>query len=302
MPKISTILSTLIAIMFFLSMAPPLIKTLQKNYEEALKPKTKVGRIYIKGGITESQTYQKNLEALFKDDSVKAILLEMDCPGGTVGHSQALFLEIIALKKLYNKPIVTVVENICASGGYYIACATDFIIAPPGAIIGSIGCYIGQFKYKELMEFFKVHHKVNQSGKFKTILNPYGDDESYEGDALIQHISDEVYEQFVRDVARARGLITKKRHEWADGKIFTAKDAQRMSLINKTGYLSEAVAKIKSLANIETEIEWVRPKKPSVFKKLIGIEDFETQSYIHSFLEIVWTFFHAKAQGIENNV
>ncbi|HJM69139.1 MAG TPA: signal peptide peptidase SppA [Candidatus Babeliales bacterium] len=300
MPKISTILSSIIAILFFISVAPNLVKTIKTNYEQASKSKTKVARIYIKDAIQESQSYQKQLEKFFKDDSIKAILLEIDCPGGTVGHSQAIFMEIQALKKLYNKPIISVVENLCASGAYYIACSTDYIIAPPGAIIGSIGSYISTFKYKDLMDYLKVRHKVKQSGRFKTILSPYGDDETPEQEALIQHISDDVYHQFVHDVAECRGILAKKHHEWADGKIFTARDALRLGLINKTGYLSEAQTKLKSLAKIEGDIEWVKPQRPSVFQKILGVEN-EAKSFIHSGLEHAWSFFQAKASGIEAN-
>lgn len=301
MPKISTILSTIIAILFFISVTPSLVRNIKTNYELASKPKSKVARIYIKNAISECQTYQQQLEKSFKDDSIKAILLEIDSPGGTVGHSQAIFLEILALKKLYKKPIISVVENVCASGAYYIACATDYIIAPPGALIGSIGSYIAMFKCKELMEYLKIQHKVRQSGRFKTVLNPYGGDETAEQDALIQHLSDDVYDQFVQDVAQCRGIIAKKHHEWADGKIFTARDALRLGLINKTGYISEAKEKLKDLANIEDEIEWIKPKKPNMFQKMLGVEN-ETHSFINGFLEQVWSFFQAKSVGIEANL
>lgn len=275
------------AVLVLLSVAPSLIKTISEHVKTYTKPVSQVVQIDIKGPIQDTQPHYKYLSSFFKDPNIKGIILQIDSPGGAAGTSQVLFQEILKLKEKYPKPVVALVDNVCASGAYYIAAATDYIIAPPSAIVGSIGVYMGGFNYKKLLDQIKVKQKLKQAGKFKTTFNPYAEGDTHEQEAMIQRLVDNTYDQFVKDVAKQRGLLVKKKSEWADGKIFTAQDALRLGLINKTGSISDAEEKIKSLGKIESEILLVKPAPPSPFKQMMGIQETGIQEIIQSAVQYI---------------
>jgi protease IV len=193
-------------IFVLLQIAPIFIENIRKQYRKYVEHVTHVGVVAIKGVIYQSDQYNKILRTYFKDKSIKAILIKMDCPGGAAGSSQAIFNEIEYLKKEYPKPIVTLVENMCTSGGYYIASATDHIVAPGSAIVGSIGTSIPYlFKIKGFLELLKIRNESVKAGHYKDITNPFVD-MSAEDRVLLQSLLDDSYQQFVRDVASKRKL------------------------------------------------------------------------------------------------
>src|SRR3989304_1517040 len=132
-------LRNIFIILLFLQLAPALVEGIRKQCSKYLEPKTAVGVISIRGLLYDSSRYNKELNNYFKNSSIKAILLKIECPGSASGTGQAIFNEILELKKEYPKPIVALVENVCASGGYLIASGCDYIVAPGSALIGSIG-------------------------------------------------------------------------------------------------------------------------------------------------------------------
>ena len=125
------------------------------------EPKTKIGLVTLKGTLSDAAPYINPLRELFQDNSIKGIVLSIDSGGGTTGTCQALFHEILALKQKYPKPVGCYIENIAASGGYYCACACDYIIASPGAVIGSIGCYFEQFNIHKALQQFHISYEAN---------------------------------------------------------------------------------------------------------------------------------------------
>lgn len=266
-------LKNIFLVIIILQLAPPLLENMKKQYGKYLLAHTKVGVIEIKGIISNSDTYNKQLQTYFKDPSIKAILLKIECPGGASGSSQAIYNEILALKKEYVKPLVTLVENVCTSGGYYIACASDFIIAPGSALVGSVGTSIPYlFKVNEFLEQFKIHYESAKAGTYKNITNPFVPATS-EDRVLVQSLLDDAYQQFAQDVAARRKLPVTTVTTWADGKIFTAKQAHNLGLIDAIGSAHTAVGIIKEKALIEGEIEWIRKQEPSGFAKFFGSEE-----------------------------
>lgn len=288
MAKIINILATIIVVVIFLQMVPSIIKSVKNTYEDAFELKTKVGVIKIDGAICDTSPYIKNIKEHFECSDIKAILVHIECPGGTSGSCQAIYNEILIHKKENPKPIVVLTNDICASGGYYIACACDYIIASPMSLVGSVGSYIGCFKVKEFMESHKLQYSIKQSGKYKTALNPFTED-SPEVSSLVQSVTDDVYKQFVSDVAAKRKLSVANADKWANGKFFTGKQALELGLIDETGSESNAIKKIKELAMIEKdkEIQWVKASKENKYAKLLGIEDNEQISVIDEIIEKV---------------
>lgn len=283
--KLFDYLKNIFFILILLQFAPALIENIKKQYGNFLEPKTKVGVLSIKGVLYNSETYAKHLHKFFKNNDIKAILIKMECPGSAAGTGQAIFNEILSLKKEFPKPIIVLVENLCASGGYYIACAADTIIAPSSAIIGSIGTYLPYtFKLKDFIEQYKIHYVPIKAGKYKAMTDPFVDF-TVEDKALLQNLLNDSYQQFTIDVAKARKLSLNTASEWADGKIFTARQGLKLGLIDQLGSAYNAIKIIKEKAIIDGEIEWVHPKtETGVFARLFGAKGQDDENSIFTVL------------------
>ncbi len=253
-------------LLIILSLAPALISSISKQYGKYFEPRTQVGVLPIRGTISSSEAYNKQLRTYFEDKSIKAILIKMECPGGAAGSAQSIYSEILALKKANaSKPVIVLVENICASGGYNIACAADHIVAPGSALIGSIGTAIPYlFKINKLMGQINIEYTPVATGKYKNVANPFAPG-SPEETALLQGLTDDSYQQFLLEVSQSRKLSLAKESEWAEGKIFTGQQALKLGLIDEIGSMDSAIKAIRKKALIEGKIEWVHPPKRGGF-------------------------------------
>jgi len=282
--KFTEHLKTLFFLLIFLQFAPILITNIKRQYERILIPKTKVGLIKIKGILYNADSHNKYLNKFFKDPNIKAILIKMDCPGGASGTAQLIHQEILSLKKKYHKPIVTLVENICASGGYYIACATDHIITPPSAVIGSIGTSFQYlFQLQEFIEQYKIKYKSMTAGKYKTTTDPFINI-TPEQEKLLQSVLDNSYEQFISDVSKNRKLTLKTKDKWAEGKLFTGNQALALGLIDTIGspYIATQIIREKALIDEKEDILWVKPPKKTGFAKIFSQEEPDESSMFSS--------------------
>lgn len=288
MSKTTDYLKTIFFVLIALQIAPPLLKNLKKQYIDLFQPHTKIAYVSIKGALYNSDYYTKHLKAFFKDPEIKAILLRIESPGSTAGSAEALANEIDLFKKEFPKPLVVLSENICASGAYYIAACSDYIIASPSTFIGSIGTQIPyQFKLKEFIEQFKIQYQVIKAGDYKTVTDPFSDT-TPEQNAYLQELAEDSYRNFVEHVAKHRsGISISQKNEWANGKIFTGTQALSLGLIDSLGSRSTAVKKIKELAMIEGKIEWVEPPKHQSLLGFFSGEDARetesAQSLAHAF-------------------
>ncbi len=267
-------LKNIFLILIFLQLAPSLLEGIRKQYFSYLEPKTKVGVLTITGILYDSSSYTRQLYHYFKKPEIKAILIKMNCLGSAAGTGQAIFNEIQMLKKEFPKPVVVLIENVCASGGYLIACSADRIISPPSAIIGSIGNYFRSIQLREFCEQFKVKYTTVKAGTFKTIGDPFSD-LTEEEKVLLQIIQNDAYRHFTQQVANARKLSLTNVKDWADGKIFTGLQAKKLGLIDEIGSAQNAIKALRKLALIEEkeEIEWVKPlRKSSLLSLVTGTE------------------------------
>ncbi|MCZ6528691.1 MAG: signal peptide peptidase SppA [Candidatus Dadabacteria bacterium] len=228
----------------------------------------KVAVLRVEDVILDSQIYLESLDAIAKDDSVKALVVRIDSPGGAVGPSQEIFSE---LKKLGKElPIVASIGGVGASGGYYIACAAQKIYANPGAITGSIGV-IAQFaSYEKLLDWAMIDVEIIKSGKYKDVGSSFR--KMNEADKqYIQQLIDNVYEQFKSAVADARDLDTKQIDKVADGKIYTGEQALNLKLIDELGTINDAIRMAGDLGGIEGKPEVIYfPKKKSRLMDLLN--------------------------------
>lgn len=227
-----------------------------------------IGIVEINGMILSSKEIIKDINAFRNDADIKAIILRIESPGGGIGPSQEIFREIIKKTKS-DKKIIASMGSVAASGGYYIASATDGIIANPGTITGSIGVIM---EYANLMEIAKkigISPVVIKSGEFKDMGSPLRDLEESEK-KLFQELVDDLHLQFVTDVANARKMDIQTIASLADGRVYTGQKAFTLKLIDRIGNLDDAVQWAGELAQVEGELKPVYPRedKISFFKKL----------------------------------
>jgi protease-4 len=181
------------------------------------------------------------------DNRVKAIVLEIDSPGGEVTAADQIYNAVT--KARARKPVVIYMDSLAASGGYYIACGGKFLMANETTITGSIGVIIQTLNYEQLFNKIGLASVVFKSGKFKDILNgarPMTPEER----ELIQSFVMQTYDKFLGIVAKERSLPADMlRNNIADGRILSGKEALSNKLIDGLGQIEDAFAKAKQLGN-----------------------------------------------------
>jgi protease-4 len=238
------------------------------NREESLWGGEKIAIIEIRGVILDPQPIVEKLVKLRKNEKVKAIVLRIDSPGGGVGPAQEIFAEVKKAQK--EKKVLVSMGSVAASGGYYIACAADKILANPGSITGSIGVIVESLNVEELLRKLGLRSMVVKSGKHKDLgspLRPMTEEEK----KLLQGVLDSIHEQFIRAVAEGRKLPVEKIRELADGRIFSGEQARDLGLVDELGNLEDTLAMAATLAGIrgEPEIMYPERKRFSLFDLLL---------------------------------
>lgn len=221
----------------------------------------KVGVVEIFGIIADSREIIEQLRDFRDNDSVKALVLRVDSPGGGVGPSQEIYDEIKEIDKL--KPVVVSMGSVAASGGYYVAAAAREIIANPGTITGSIGVIMEFANFQELLEKIGLSSVVVKSGPYKDIGSPTRE-MSEEERAILQDLIDDVHSQFVESVIEGRQLDETLVKSVADGRIFSGRRAMELGLVDRMGNLQVAIERAAELAEIGEDPNVVYPpgKKP----------------------------------------
>jgi protease-4 len=242
-----------------------LIGIISRVDDWSFKTGEKVAVLPVTGLIADSESTIEQLRKFAKDDSVKAIVLRINSPGGGVGPSQEIYEEVRKLKG--KKVVVASMGALAASGGYYIACASQKIYANPGTITGSIGVIMQFVNVKDLIEKIGLKGMVVKSGAFKDIGSPVREMKPEERE-LLQGVIDNVHSQFVGAVAEGRKMEREKVLKIADGRIFSGEQAKALGLVDALGNLEDAVAEAGKLARIEGEPRVVTPPK----KKLSILE------------------------------
>ncbi len=184
-----------------------------------------------------------------KDENVKVLILDMNTPGGAVTATDEIHHELLKFRNT-GKKVITCMRTVAASGGYYLAAGTDYIIANRLTLTGSIGVIIGGYNYYGLFEKLGVKSEIYKSGKLKDLLNmgrPRNDEEI----KVIQEIVDETYMEFAAIVAAGRNINIDEITSGiiSDAGIFLGKKAQTLGLVDELGFLEDAIEKAKELGN-----------------------------------------------------
>ena len=218
----------------------------------------KIAVVEIKGVITQSSGIIEELNQYQEDDGVKAIILRIDSPGGGVGPSQEIHREILKIKS--KKKVITSMGSVAASGGYYIACASDLIIANPGTITGSIGVLMEFTNIEELFKKIGIKGVVIKSGEHKDIGSPLRE-MTPEEKKIVQGVIDNVHHQFVQAVAEGRKMDREKVVQIADGRILTGEQAKQIGLVDQIGNLQDAIDIVAKMVGIEGKPIILYPKR-----------------------------------------
>lgn len=246
---IGVILGVFLLLIFFLT---------RFGEERAFALGDKIAVVEIKGVIASSRSIVEQIENYAEDDAVKAIVLRINSPGGAVGPSQEIYREVLRAKE--KKKVIASMESVAASGGYYVACASDVIVANPGTITGSIGVVMEFSNIEDLLRKIGLRSYVVKSGKHKDIGSPVRKMTSEEK-AILQGVIDSVHNQFVRAVAEGRDLEEGKVRQLADGRIFSGEQAKELGLVDRLGGLQDAVEIAAEMVGIEGKPAVIYPKR-----------------------------------------
>jgi protease-4 len=231
----------------------------------------KIGVVDLEGVIIEPKDVVKQLKKFGNDDSIKAIVLHVNTPGGGVAASQEIYEEVKRVREKKKKPIVVSIETVGASGGYYISSAANKIFADRGSVVGSIGVIAEWYNYADLLHWAKLKNIVFKTGEFKDTGNPARELTQAEKDYL-QGLINNMYGQFVHAVAEGRKMKDQDVKALADGRVWTGEQAKDLHLIDELGDFQAAVDDTAKSVGIKGEPTLVRPSKErkSVLDLLFG--------------------------------
>jgi protease-4 len=224
--------------------------------------------IDIDGVILDADKVDTQLRKFGDDSSVKAIILHINSPGGGAAASQEIYHEVLRVRQEDHKKIVASVESVGASGAYYIASACDKIYANQASVVGSIGVIMEWTNYGDLMKWAKLKPVVIHAGELKDAGDPSRDMTPKEA-AYFQSLTDNMYAQFIRDVAAGRKTTAEKIQPLATGQVWTGEQSLPLGLIDKIGGFRVALIDTAREAGISGEPSIVRPA--SVKKGLAGL-------------------------------
>jgi len=232
-------------------------------YSESLLPDGKIAIIHIDGVMINDESpgllqpgehpvveLTERLDKARRDPAVKAAVLRINSPGGTVTASEVMHDEIIRFRKA-GKPVVAMMMDVAASGGYYVACAADEIVAYDSTVTGSIGVIMQLFELTGTMRKIGVSAETIASGDMKGAGSPFAELQP-EQRAVFQQVIDELYGQFVEVVVNGRDDLDESRvRELADGRIYTARQALEAHLIDRIGSLPDAIELAKRRSGVK---------------------------------------------------
>lgn len=233
------------------------VKTISSDETAGAFSSNSIAVIDINGVILDAEKINKQLRKFGDNDSIKAIILHIDSPGGGAAASQEIYHEVLRIRSEKKKVIVASVESVGASGAYYIASGCDKIYANPASVVGSIGVIMEWTNYGELLRWAKLKNITISKGELKSAGDPTRDLTPKE-QAYFQSLVDNMYTQFVHDVATGRHSSDDKIQPLATGQVWTGAQAQPLGLIDAQGGFRTALMETAKRVGISGEPHLVR--------------------------------------------
>jgi len=191
-----------------------------------------------------------------KDPSVRALVLTIDSPGGPATASDILYHELIGFKEKTGIPVVASLMDVAASGGYYVALSADAILAHPTTVTGSVGVVFWRPQVKGLMDKLGLDLEVNKSGENKDMGSPFRE-ASAEEIRILQQLTDTLAKRFLDLVAKNRSIDEKRLAGVATARVYLAPEALEMGLVDRIGYLADALERARQLARLPEDAKVV---------------------------------------------
>ena len=247
----------LLAVMVLLAVGSTLLPDRWKS------PSGEIALVRIQGMLMDSQNIVRQLSNYRHNPNVRGIVLRIDSPGGAVAPAQEIYNEIMKLKADH-KTVYASMGTVAASGGYYIACAANYVLANPGTLTGSIAAVMAFSNIEELTDKIGVKPIIIKSGKYKDVGSPLRGMKPEER-KLLQSVVDDVHQQFVQAVAKGRGLPVSEVNEIADGRIMTGQQALTLKLVDEMGGLEKTIELLAKQIGVEGRPKVIEEKEKTPF-------------------------------------
>lgn len=221
----------------------------------------RIGVVEIEGPITSSKETLEDLRTFEEKSSIEGIVVRINSPGGAVAPSQELYQALDEIKKA--KPLAVSMGTTAASGGYYIACGADKIFANRGTVTGSIGVITQLFNVEGLLDKVDVQVNTVKQGEYKDAGSPFREFTPKQREYFAKLLED-MHDQFIEAVRKSRGLERDTVEKYADGRVFTGRQAKERGLVDEIGSFQDAVDYIKDEQGLEESVELEYPPKDDV--------------------------------------
>ena len=243
----------------------------------------KIALVPIEGVISSdlAEHTVRQLRKYAEDPSIKAIVMRIDSPGGGVAASQEIYEEVKRLRA-DGKLVVASFGSLAASGGYYVACAADRIFTNPGTITGSIGVIVQLANAEEFLRKVGIESTAITSGPFKDSGSPARPLRP-EDRAVFQTLVDDVYQQFVDAVAQGRHLEPAEVRQYADGRVYTGRQAKAFKLVDDLGTLQDAIAYAASTIGVAGKPKLVQERRERLWWLKFVLESIRTYATFQPF-------------------
>lgn len=218
------------------------------------------------GNQVRIPAYSRIFEAVARNKRFRALLLDIDSPGGSATGSEVLYRGIQRVAE--EKPVYAYISGMGASGGYYLACAASKVYALPTALVGSIGVIYLRPVLEQLLSKVGVDFSVYKSGEFKDMTGFWRSPTDQES-AKFQELINEIFDNFVTVVAGGRSLEETKVREIATGEVMTAQRGTGLGLVDQIGDFKDALDAVAEAGNAKPTPRWIRPGR-SLSQRLLG--------------------------------
>lgn len=244
----------------------------------------KIAVIELKEEIISSEEIVRQFKKYRENKSIRAIVFRVESPGGGVAASQEIYEEVKKTRDA-GRPVVVSMGSVAASGGYYVSCAATRIVANPGTLTGSIGVISHFLNFEPLMKKIGVEETTMKTGKFKDIGSPFR--KTTEEDKRYFHmVLNDVYDQFVDAIVEERDLEREQVLKYADGRVFTGRQAMKYGFVDTLGTMEDAVSIAAELGGVHGKPNIVKEKKrKAFFERLIGDAAAEATKIGQDFLQ-----------------
>ena len=220
-----------------------------------------VGLIEVEGKIGSGERIVRLIDDYSSRRDIRGLLVKINSPGGLVVGSDEIYRALLRARREHGKPVVAYMGAVAASGGYYVACAADTIVAHPGSITGSIGVILEYPVVAELFEKLGVRWETVTTGPYKNMGSPFAEPTERHR-AWFEEVIGDTYEQFLDVIRAGRTIGEDDLRRYADGRVFTGRQAVEWGFADRTGDFHEARAVAGLMAGLGEDPDLIRPHRP----------------------------------------